>query len=123
MIDYMPQVNPLENYTPKLFSRNDLNKPPSVVLKELAEVQPIDGDIMKDLLASMEPPKLLPKHWVPQNEYVEVCRGVGLDYQEKIILKHDVRAEIMAGWSITRLSKVSKSMMHSKWKNAIIAME
>lgn len=73
--------------------------------------------------AGIEVPELLPKHWVPKNEYVEISRGDGIDYQERIILRSAAKDMIAAGWRITRLTKVSKSMMHAKWKNAIIAME
>lgn len=79
------------------------------------------AQLAPDLVEALEP--VMAKHWVPKNEYVEISRGVGLDYQERIILRSDVQPMIMLGWRITRLTKVSKSMMYTKWKNAIIAME
>lgn len=78
---------------------------------------------LKEMIEGVEIPDLLPKHWVPKNEYVEISRGTGIDCQERIILRSDVKSMIKLGWQVTRLTKVSKSMMHAKWKNAIIAME
>lgn len=67
--------------------------------------------------------ELLPKQWIPKNEYVEMYKGLGIDYKECIVLKTEMNDMIRAGWSITRLSKISMSMVYSKWRNAIIAME
>ena len=72
---------------------------------------------------NIEIPELLPKNWKPKGEYTEMCRGIGIEYEEKIVRKCDVATEIMAGWSISRLSKVSQSKIVQKWKNTIIAME
>lgn len=52
-----------------------------------------------------------------------MCKGIGIDYTEKIVQEHNVKTEIMYGWSISRLSKVSPSMIYKKWKHAIDAME
>lgn len=72
---------------------------------------------------NIEIPELLPKNWKPKGEYTEMCRGIGIEYEEKIVRKCDVATEIMAGWSISRLSKLSPSMVHGKWAYAIDAMD
>lgn len=66
---------------------------------------------------------LRPKHFVPKGEYVEMTRGIGIDYTECIVPKHEVQAEIAAGWSISRLSKLSPSLVNAKWANSIIMLE
>ena len=66
---------------------------------------------------------ILPKAWKPKSEYVEVGKGEGLEYSEQVILKSDAKEWISKGWTITRLSKLSPSMVHGKWAYAIAAME
>lgn len=66
---------------------------------------------------------LLPKAWAPKRRYVEVSKGVGLDYQEMVVPYDDVRPFIKDGWSITRLSKLSDNYVIVKWMNTIIALE
>lgn len=96
---------------------------PAEFAQEICSVQPMDPSLIKALINATEPPELLPKHWEPSKEYVEISRGIGIDYQERVVPKHDVKSWIHAGWSITRLSKISPAMVKSKWINAIIAME
>lgn len=68
-------------------------------------------------------PILLPKAWEPSKEYLEISRGIGIGYEERVVPKYDVQSWIHAGWSITRLSKLSQTYVNTKWMNAIIAME
>ncbi|AFL47579.1 hypothetical protein ZZ1p0047 [Acinetobacter phage ZZ1] len=68
-------------------------------------------------------PTLLPKHWEPKHEYVELCKGLGFNYMERVVRKSDARKHIRDGWRETKLSKLSHSLMCKKWVNAIIAME
>ena len=96
---------------------------PAEFAQEICSVQPMDPSMIKSLINTTEPPELLPKHWEPSKEYVEISRGIGIEYQERVVLKHDVEYWIHAGWSITRLSKISPAMVKPKWINAIIAME
>lgn len=58
-----------------------------------------------------------------KSEYVEMWKGSGLNYSERIVPEHEVRALIRAGWSISRLTKLSPEKLLVKWKNAIDAME
>lgn len=58
-----------------------------------------------------------------KDKYVEMWRGIGLNYSERIVPEHEVKSLIKAGWSITRLSKVAPDKLLVKWKNAIEAME
>lgn len=83
----------------------------------------IDIQSLKDMVDQSSLPPILPKAWTPKHEYVEISRGIGIDYQERVVPKHDVKSWIHAGWSITRLSKISPTMVNTKWINAIIAME
>ena len=96
---------------------------PAEFAQEICSVQPMVPSLIKALINAAEPPELLPKHWEPSKEYVEISRGIGIDYQERVVPKHDAKSWIHAGWSITRLSKISPSMVKTKWINAIIAME
>lgn len=73
----------------------------------------------KTIISEMEKIQLLPKHWEPKNDYVEVEKG----NTERVILKSDLEKAIKDGWQITRLSKVSPALIKSKWINAIISME
>lgn len=82
-----------------------------------------DMQSIHQFISTLEVPAPLPKHWEPSKEYVEISRGIGIDYQERIVPKYDVKSWIHAGWSITRLSKISPAMVKTKWINAIIAME
>lgn len=77
----------------------------------------------KEALEDIELPPLLPKHWQPKNRYVEMSRGKGSNYEEMIVKEEHVKLSIATGWRITRLSKLSQSMVRSKWIHAIIAME
>lgn len=56
-------------------------------------------------------------------KYVELSRGNGLRYEERIAKESDVRSLIKQGWRITRLSKVCYREVLSKWSHAIAAME
>ncbi|ADG59952.1 hypothetical protein Acj9p052 [Acinetobacter phage Acj9] len=80
---------------------------------------------LKELIEEkgIEIPELLPKHWVPKGSYLEISKGVDKEYTERIIRREDLKLYISDGWRITRLTKISMSMIHSKWKHAIVAME
>ncbi len=60
---------------------------------------------------------------VKQHEYVELYRGIGIDYEETIVNRKDLAAELMSGWSITRLSKVAPKDVYKKWKATIDYLE
>lgn len=77
----------------------------------------------KEALEDIELPPLLPKHWQPKHRYIEMSRGAGGNYEEMIVKEEHVKLSIATGWRITRLSKLSQSMVNSKWVRAIIAME
>lgn len=83
----------------------------------------IDIESLKEMTNQFEIPELLPKAFTPKHRYVEICRGIGIEYTERVVPEHQVKTEIMNGWSITRLSKLSTEYVHAKWINAIIAME
>lgn len=85
--------------------------------------EPPDIHLMKRLICHIPIPELLPKHWEPKGEYVEVFSGKDHTYIEKLIKKSEVKSHINNGWRITRLSKVSPSMVYKKWSNVIIGLE
>lgn len=50
----------------------------------------------------------------PKGEYVEMCRGIGIDYEEKIVRKCDVRDEIVAGW-MEHFSIIQIESFYGSW--------
>lgn len=56
----------------------------------------IDIQSLKDMVDQSSLPPILPKAWTPKHEYVEISRGIGIDYQERVVPKHDVKSWIHA---------------------------
>ncbi|UNI74482.1 hypothetical protein ABNavy4_044 [Acinetobacter phage AB-Navy4] len=85
--------------------------------------EPPDIHLLKRLVCHVPIPELLPKHWEPKREYVEIFKGTDVSYTEMIVLKSDVKDYIHQGWRISRLSKISRALVYKKWVHAIIAIE
>ncbi|UQS94122.1 hypothetical protein ABNavy71_045 [Acinetobacter phage AB-Navy71] len=85
--------------------------------------EPPDIHLLKRLVCRVPIPELLPKHWEPKGEYLEVSCGKDHTYMEKIIPRSELKSHISSGWRITRLTKVSRGLVYKKWSNAIQAME
>lgn len=78
----------------------------------------IDNSDLNDLLKKAiktQNVELLPKHFTPKHNWVEMEKGE----EERIVLKENVKSMINHGWRITRLSKISNSMVVAKHAHTI----
>lgn len=85
--------------------------------------EPPDIHLLKRIVCHVPISELLPKHWEPKGEYLEVSCGKDHTYIEKIIPRLQLKSHISNGWRITRLTKVSRGLVYKKWASAIRAME